>query len=518
MKKLILGLIIGLIWNNLAFGEIELPSVRIEDEEDILELAINEEISWDDYDTLCYLYRHPLDLNEVETSQLQELPNVSFELAQKIYNNRPFKSLEDIIPIIGKDIFEQIKIFIKVKRLWKRNFDLWVTDTEDDNKKAEVKTRLCLYTEGMELGGFGRREDELKLKKRYLMLDGKNQPLKKVVIGNTQSRFDEGIVFNTAHCENYRGVVLDDGERKSDIQDGILIETLNSTFFYSWVDLDKYPSSVLSVFDGKEKLWGGNLNLAKGNNHIGATGYVSNFTSKDGENKRIAILGVNFNKRFKDAEIASDIAKSKNEGKGLFLRGYKKIDNFKYWLSFRRYEQDFINPHSMVKKGDEKGGSAKIEYDSKGLKLKVFGDYHKHFSTLITDENYWSSMEYKLNPKAKITGKIEREDKDITRDGDKKTIYYFWLDNNHKKFDINSHYKYTNKDKEVSDYVYTKITYHFKPRITLTGRFKYGPDGDRQTYGQVKIKIGEKELITKYIHTHHSSHPHEFYLRMKVKW
>lgn len=504
MKKLICNLIIVLIWNNLALGEIEIPSVKIE-----------EEISWNNYQTLCYLYRHPLNLNEAEISQLQELPNLSFDLAHEIYNNRPFKSPEEIIPIIGKDIFEQIKVFIQVKRLWERDFEIWMTDTQDDNKKAEVKTRLCLYTDGMELGGFGRHEDEFRLKKRYLMLK-KWQPLR-IIMGNTQARFGEGIVFNTAHREMYRGVVLDDGERKSDIQDGILIETPNSTFFYSWVDLDKFPNLVLSDFDGKEKLWGGNLNFTKGDNHIGATTYISNFTSKDGENKRVEILGVDFSKRFKDAEIASEIARSKNQGTGLFIRGYNKISNFKYWLSLRRYEQDFINPHSIV--GDEKGGSGKIEYNLYGLKFTLFGDYHQHFSTLITDETYWASLNYKLSTKTEITAKIECEDKDITRMGDEKKVYYFKLDTKpHSKLDMNAGYQYINKDNISTDYLYTKVTYLFRSWITLLGRFKYGPNGDRQAYGQVKIKMYENELITKYTYTHSNSHPHKFYLRMKVRW
>ncbi|MEW6097494.1 MAG: hypothetical protein AB1567_13400 [bacterium] len=523
MKKLVLGLIIILICNHLAFGEIEFPSAKIEDEEDIWELYIEGEISYNDYQTLSYLYRHPLDLNEAKLSQIQELPNISFDLAQRIYSNRPFKTLEAIIPIIGKDLFDQIKVFIQVKRLWKKDFNLWMTDTQDDNKKADIKTRLCIYTKGMELAGFGKRdEDGFKLKKRYLMLEN-HQALKKVVIGNYQVRLGEGVVFNTAHRNNYRGVVLDDGERKSDNQDGILVETsfdkLNYTFFYSWVDLDKFPNSVLSKFDGKEKLWGGNFTLAKLDTHIGATAYVSNFTSKDGDSKKVEIWGVDFLKRFKDAEVAWEIAKSKNQGNGLFIRGYKKLSNFKYWLSLRRYEQDFINPHSMVKIGDEKGGCAKIEYVSNGLKLKAFGDYYKHFSTLITNEKYWTSIEYKLTPKVEITSKIEYEDKDVNRGGDENEIYYLKLDTKpHFKLDINSAYKYINKDEEISDYAYTKVIYHFKPMIIFTVRFKYGPDGDRQAYGQIKIKMNKKELITKYTHTHGNSHPHELYLRMKVKW
>jgi hypothetical protein len=373
----------------------------------------------------------------------------------------------------------------------------------------------------MEIGGLGRRKEEFKLNKRYLMLE-KPHLLRKIVIGNTQARFGEGVVFNTAHCETYQGIVLDDSERKSDIQDGILIETsfdkLNSTIFYSYVDLDKFPNQVLSEFDDNEKLWGGNFQLAKGNTYIGATGYVSNFTSKDGVSKRIEILGIDFSKRFKDAEIACEIAKSENQGNGLFIRVYKKLGDFKYWLCLRRYEQDFINPHSMVKKGDEKGGWAKVEYEVNRMKFKVFGDYHKHFSTLITDEKYWTSMEYKLSHNAKIRTKIEYEDKDIARNGDKKEVYYLELGTTHHfKLDINSGYKYTNKE-EVTDYAYTKITYRLNPKITLISRFKYGPEGDRQVYAQLKIKTEKKELSTKYTYTHSKLNPHMFYLRMKVMW
>jgi len=524
IKKLIYGLIIILTGNNLAFAEMEIPPVKIENEEDIWELYLEEKISWDDYYTLNYLYQHPLDVNEAQILQLQELPNISFDLAQQIYQHRPFKKLEEIIPIIGKDLFEQIKVFIKVEQLWQRDFNLWLTETQDDNKKADLKTRLCLYRQGMELGSFGRRDEKLELKKRYLMLDQDTlHPLRKVVIGNYQARFGAGVVFNTAHRKNYCGVVPDDGERKSDIQDGILIETtfksLNSTVFYSWVDLEQFPSAVLSEFDDKEKLWGGNLNLAKGDSSIGATGYASNFTSKDGANKRIEIWGIDFLKRVKEAEISGEIGWSKNQAKGLSLSGYKKISQFKYWLSLRRYEQGFINPHSQLEEGDEQGGWAKIEYDSNGLKFKVSGDYHKHFSTLLVDETYWSSLEYKLSPQAKITTKIEYEDEDVTRAGDKKIVYSLQLETKpHFPLDINSVYQYTNEDEKISDYAYTKVTYYFHPMITLTGRFKYGPKGDREVYGQMKIKVGEKELITKYTYTHSTSHPNKFYFRMRMKW
>ncbi|MFH1562947.1 MAG: hypothetical protein ABIF11_05970 [Nitrospirota bacterium] len=548
MKRLILGLV--LIWNiiagnSIAFAGIDLPtSVRIEDETDIFELAVEEVIIWDDYYTLSYFYQHPLDLNKVEISQLEELPNITPDLAQQIYDKRPFARIEEIIPIVGQEIFDQIKVFSTVKPIYKGNFELWLTETKDDNEKSALNTRLCFYTEDMELGVLGEREDKLKLKKRYLLVDKPSAfPRKtqikicdyKVVLGNYQARFGEGVTYNTAHRKTYRGLVPDDGTRGTDIQDGLIVETsiaqLTSTFFYSWVDLDEFPpNSVLSGFDGKEKLWGENLSFTKKDTHIGATGYVSNFTSKDGEDERVEIVGIDFSKRFKEisslgeAEIAGEIAKSKNQANGLFLRGYKKFSNFKYWLSLRRYEQDFINPHSQVAEGDEKGGSAEIHYDSTGLKVKLFGDYHQHFSTLITDEEYWSSMEYRLSYNAKITAKIEWEDTDIARIGDEKKVYSLALDTKpHFKLDINSYYRYTNDDGTITDYIYTKFIYNLKPDFTLTGRFKYGPDGNRETYGQVKIKMGEevyhlvKELTAKYTYTH-SNPQHKFYLRMKVGW
>lgn len=514
---------IVLIWNNIVFAQIEIPTFKIENEQDLWELYIEDKISWDDYRTLSYLYQHPLDVNSAEVSQLQELPNVDFDLAQKIYNNRVYKNTQELIPLIGKDLYEQIKVFIKVKQVWKRELELWLTDTQDDNKKADLKTRLCFSTQEMEVSSLVEREE---LKKRYLMLV---RPHSKVVIGNYQARFGEGITFNTAHRKSYRGVVADDGTRKSNNQDGFLIETtfdnkLKATVFYSWVDLDKFPNAVLSEFDSKEKLWGGNLNLIKGDNSIGITGYVSNFIPDEGENKRIEILGIDFLKRGNMAEIAGEIARSKNQGNGVSIRGYKKIGNFKYYLSLRRYEQDFVNPHSQVKTGDEQGGSAKISFDSNGLTLKVSGDYHQHFSTLITDEKYWSSLHYKLSPKAKITTKIEYEDKDVSRTGDKKKVYFFELNakphllGKPVKFDITSGYKSTNKDGDISDYAYSKIIYYFKPQITLTVRFKYGPNGNSETYGQVKIKVDQKELIAKYTYTPDALHPHKFYSKMSLKW
>ncbi|MEW6618933.1 MAG: hypothetical protein AB1422_06240 [bacterium] len=514
MKKLISVLFLILICHNLSFGEIKIPTIKIEDENDIWELYTDNEISWNDYEILNYLYQHPIDLNTAKPSEIQELPNISFDLAYQIYNQRPYKTTLDIIPIVGNDIFEQIKVFIQVEELLKGKFDLWSSETLEDNKKAEVNTKLGIYTKNIKLGGFGQREEEIKLKKRYLMWP-------QILIGNYQARFGEGITFNSAHRNSYQGVVPDDMTRKSDIQDGIFIETsfdnLNSAFFYSCVDLSKFPNNVLSEFDGKEELWGGNLNLVKGDNHIGLTGYISNFNSKD-ENKRIEILGMDFMKRINTAEIAAEIAKSKNQGTGIFLRGYKKISNFKYWLSLRRYEQDFINPHSQIKEGDEKGGEAKIEYSSGNLKLTGFVDYHKHPSIFITDETYWGCVEHKLSSRVKIRGKIEYEDKDIVRAEGKKTNYSFELDNNYEKFDIKFYYKYTSEDKKISDYAYAKWTYYFNPGITFTSRFKYGSDEKRETYGQIKIKRQGKELITKYTYTSSEPHPQAFYFKIKVIW
>lgn len=534
MKRLILGLV--LVWHGLTFAEIDLPvSVRIEDTVDIFELAVEEVISWDDYYTLIYFYQHPLDLNEVEISQLEELPDVSPDLAQQIYTQKPFTKIEEIIPIIGENIFNRIKIFITVKPVWKGNLEVWLNETKDDHKKADLNTRLCLYTDGMELGGLGEREvspleeDKLELKKRYLLVDKPQAFIKKVILGNHQARFGEGVTYNTAHRKTYCGLVPDDGTRESDIQDGLIVETsargatsmdkLTSTFFYSWVDLEEFPNSVLSGFDGKEKLWGGHLHLEKGDTLLGATGYVSNFTSKDGQGRRVEILGVDFSRRFKDAEVACEIAGSQDEGNGLFLRGYKKISNFKYWLSLRRYEQDFVNLHSQVEEGDEKGGLAEIHYALNDLKVKLFGDYHQHLSTLITDEEYLSSFEYKLSPRSEITAKIGWEDKDVARIGDKKEVYSLALDTSpHFKLDTTTYYKYTNDDGAITDYIYTKLIYTLNSGWIFTGRFKYGPEGVRETYGQVKIKTEKKELTAKYTHTHDNPHPDKFYLRMKLGW
>ncbi|MDI6736262.1 MAG: hypothetical protein QME42_08765 [bacterium] len=533
MKRLILGLM--LIWNSIAVAGIALPSsVRIEDEADIFELVLEGIISWDDYYTLSYLYLHPLDLNKVKRAQLEELPNVTPDLAQQIYDKKPcglkpLTKIEEIIPIIGQELFDQIKVFITVKPIWKGNLNLWLNETKGDHKKADLNTRLCLYTKEMELGGLGEREDNLELKKRYLLLNNPNRFIRKVIFGNHQARFGEGVVYNTAHRKTYRGIVSDDGTRKSDIQDGLIVETsikkLTSTFFYSWVDLEEFPNNVFSKFDGKEELWGGHFNLDSiADIHIGATAYVSNFTSKDGKAEKVEILGIDFLKRFKEAEIAGEIAKSKNQGglkppNGLLIRGYKKFSNFKYWLALRRYEQNFINPHSQVEKGDEKGGSAQMQYNLNNLTFKLSGDYHQHPSTLITDEKYWTSLDYKLCPRAEITAKIEWEDKDISRSGDGKKVYSFALNTKpHFKLDINSFYRYTNDDGAITDYIYTKLNLHFKPGLTLTGRFKYGPEGDRETYGQVKMKIRDKELTAKYTHTHDELHPDGFYLRMKIGW
>lgn len=521
MGKIICSLIIVLTYHTFAYAEPRL-SAKIEDEQDIMNLAVEGEISWDDYYTLSYLYLHPLDLNEAEIFQLEELPNISIDLAQQIYDKRPFISIEEIIPIIGKQIFDQIKVFIRVNPVWRGNLEVGLNEIKDDNKKADINYRLGLSTNEMKIGCSGSREDEIKLKKRYLLVDKSQAFLRRVVFGTYQARFGEGVAYNTAYRKTYQGIVPDDNTRKGDIQDGLIIETsfdkFNSTLFYSFVDLEEFPNYVLSNFDGEEKLWGINLGFAREDTRLGATSFVSNFTSKNGESRMVEMSGVDFSKRFKDAEMAGEIAKSSHHGTGLSLRADKKLTNFKCRLSLRRYEQDFINPHSQVKEGDEKGGSAQIQYDLNDLRVKLFIDYHQHFSTLITDEKHWSSMEYKLNPKVGIMAKIEYEDTDIARINDKREIYSFALDTKPRpKLDINSYYKQTNDDGAMTDYIYTKLSYHFKPGFILTGRFKYGPKEERETYGQVKVEKGNKELLAKYTCTYSNSYSQKFYLRMKIE-
>ncbi len=60
----------------------------------------------------------PIDLNTATKEELEALPRVGPSLAERIIENRPYESIEEItkVPGIGEKTFEQIKDLIKVER------------------------------------------------------------------------------------------------------------------------------------------------------------------------------------------------------------------------------------------------------------------------------------------------------------------------------------------------------------------------------------------------------------------
>lgn len=63
------------------------------------------------------LRKGPLDINSASASELQRLPGVNAEMAERIVKNRPYRSTRDLVrrKVMTKDEYDRVKnqIFVK---------------------------------------------------------------------------------------------------------------------------------------------------------------------------------------------------------------------------------------------------------------------------------------------------------------------------------------------------------------------------------------------------------------------
>jgi hypothetical protein len=517
------SLMLSLLLYRNAVGSIILPdNTEIITREDIWELYTEDEINYDEYQVLDYLYQHPLDVNKASISQLLILPMITMELAQKIHGNRPFKDIEDLEHVVGKDVLKYIKPFVKVKKLWKYcNIEVCGKETPGDNKHTVYNTRLHLHGEGINIGTYANNKYKNMIDKKYIVLTGDYPIYTKIIIGNTQARFGEGMVFDTIHCDNYHGVIPDNTSRRSDIQDGILIHTrfnnlIDTTLFYSYVSLERYPNLVLSLYSGTEKLYGMNakFTLSKGIN-INITGYTSRFDVQ----KMINIAGISISKETKNMKLGYEIAKLKHKGYGMVFQGYAKISNLKYWWTLKNTQHNFVNPHSRIKYGGQINISGKVEYKKDKFGINIAGNWDKYISTLIINERYYVNIRYQLSPKISLRTKVEYKDMDITRNSDSKVRYSFGIYYKpYSNLNTTIFYRTTIEENNTkTNWGYVKAVYRIIPDVTLIYRLKYIFDNEYETYAKIKIKKKSAEMICKYTYIYPTMYPHRFYVKLKLQ-
>lgn len=550
---LVLIFFVLLINTKLALASVQVLC-DIKTEEDIWELFEDGEIEFEEYESLIYLYQHPTDINRPLLTDMNEL----FQLL-----NLAPEVLQDSKPPVMSDA-----------KAYSNDIELKLSDTADDSKKASkfIRGHFQPITHLKFSGLINNTSGNSEVKKGCISYE---QHRLKAVLGNYQAIFGQGIVFNTTHRNSIdtagdvlsvnevapEEIVPDDTTRANNINNGFVLttevkEALQSTIFYSNVNLQEFKNPILKEFDNREELFGANLTLDLGKKvELGCTGYQSEFSDKQGKTKRIAVYGIgnitNWKNHLRYLSLSLEAAKSSEDGYGLIAQGLLFTDNIRFQTIFCRYDKDFITPHGVgfsvfrkkIGDSDKTGISYKIRYKpTKSLTLETRYGHDKQLSNLTTNEEFWSSINYKINKGLTIFCRFKIKDEDILRSYDKKrdsTIRFILKP--FSKIDVITNWKRTDNDGDsiINDYFYIKTTYLVSPNLMLTGRVKYvdKPIDDytegylQLSYTGHKLQIANhkltasksKELLIRHTCTikENDKEPnpvHKSYLRIKIKW
>ncbi len=93
--------------------------IRVTSEDDVYELEYEGEIDEDMRDVLLDLLAEPLDPNTASREELQQLPDVTYALADAILAARrakPFTDTSELRPLVGRPVWRQIEPFVEVAR------------------------------------------------------------------------------------------------------------------------------------------------------------------------------------------------------------------------------------------------------------------------------------------------------------------------------------------------------------------------------------------------------------------
>lgn len=535
-----------LLHSHLCLAEKPLiDELNINSQEDIWELFVKHEITYEEYENLTYLYQHPLDINKARLDELTQLPDIDLNLARKLQAHRPFKQLEEISQIVGQETIERIKPFIKTKRVRQGELELRLTETVDDGKMASSFIRGQVHTvDGIQSGVILKQQDNDHLKKGYI---GYQSSKSQVVLGNYRAKFGQGIVFNTAHRSEV-GILADDTIRISDLNQGIAVgffsRLLSSSIFYSCVDLQELKNPTLTEFDDQEGLYGANiaLDLAK-KGHWECTGYQSEFRDKQGKLKRVSVWGIGgsssgrANTRHHEANrweksLALELACSSEGGKAGIINGLADRGKLSLEAVLYRYDQNFLSPHGVgfsvfrrvVGPTDTVGSSFKISYKpNTSLRLEIRYGQEKQPSNLIVDEEFWGLVRCRLTKKAVLLYQFKLRNKGLQQAVDpKKNSMVKLILKPLAKAEITSDWTRIDHSGDKDDYFYLKSTYLILPQLRLSSRIKYAHKVNssyKQGYLEIAWKGKRAELTGKYSLTKEEDEQepiYNLYLRMRV--
>ncbi len=375
---------------------------------------INEEISeeTDNYELLLDLRENPIDINKASPEQLMIIPMLQPSTALNICNYRDriggYSSLDEVKKIfkIDNEIFRILKQFVVIDRIIKeRKLDFEIRSriinplekskgyTEGkyfDSKLKQYNRMIINYGEKLS-GGilFEKDSGEKKFNDHQsFFLELKNiLNLKKVIFGNYQMEFGEGLLFWNPYGfrkgsdgiypikKRGRGII----GYKSTFENGGLngisvngeVKFLNYYLFYSNRNIDaneNVSGNITSLFDSglhrtelelskveilNENLYGARFEFKlKNNGWIGITHYQSSYNKEfipddrdiyrfNGSDNNL--FSLDFKYYFKQANFFGEFAKSKSGGIGSIVGTIFSFDNTMLGISFRSYDKDFYS-------------------------------------------------------------------------------------------------------------------------------------------------------------------------------
>ncbi len=432
----------------LLFPSISLP------QENIFEtlLEYNEEISdeSDNYEFFSDLKKNPIDLNKVTTDQLMMIPGMTLSTAFKIneYRNKTrYAELDEMKSEIDidDDLFLTLKQFVYTDKQIKKekiNFELRsrvINPLEKSKGFIEGKyfnSRLKQYNRFMfnygekVNGGLLLEKDSGENKfndyKSFYVELKDILKLRKIVVGNYQMEFGEGLVFwNPYSLRKGNDVIYPIKKRprgiigyKSSFENGGLygvsveggFSSIRYYFFNSQRKIDANESddgNITSLFDSglhrsklelskrkilQENLFGGRFefNVNKRGN-IGFTHYQTYYNKsfisdkKDifkfsGDNNNLSSIDMNY--YFPNLNIFGEIARSKGGGIGMIAGGVFDFRNAVLGFSFRNYDRNFYSFYGK--------GFSERNYENKN------------------ERGIYLGLSYKINSKFKIYGYFDQ--------------------------------------------------------------------------------------------------------------
>lgn len=512
-----------------ALGALSIPI--IEDEDDLYDLLLTEELTYDQYLDLLNLLRKGVDINTDERMELIKIPGVSesdilritkFKKERETLAPKQIKDFKEI-SILDEDTYRRLLPFIRVlprkPRAFKGRLRFQVKETLDDKQTAEIYNQLRLYygrhTQAYISTKKEEGENEFEIIYRYLKLEGLG-PIKEIALGDYKAYFGQRLVIGHGF-------------------DGAMIHLHLGRF---------EPAIVYSYPMEKERVVGGNLDLSffrDGKGKVGGS-YLAYGNDSQG------VYGIHLNLPIKDIEVFSEWARVNDGGTGFIGGANLEIEPIELLASYRNYDQDFDNPYSdgfadadgEDDDQDEEGLYLELKYRL-GLKWRVIGSFNqwRHPSNLTSDSEKALKVYYDLSSRTKFRLLREYKDEDIDREGHKKTktsleAIFHPLTKSKTSLYVRCAEKdvTTSADRQVNVYARLKLEYEVSASLELEGAIKFKDTdiyeaGQSQAtyYLQCKNKLNDQlAFLLRYTNTaysleHDPPNPkHELKFRLDMTW